>query len=462
MKANCWYGKQDVRVENVPDPRILNRHDAIVKITTTAICGSDLHLYNGFVPTMEKGDILGHEFMGEVVETGPAVRNLKEGDRVVVAFPISCGNCFFCRKELFSLCENSNPNAWMAQKIFGHSPAGLYGYTHMLGGFAGGQAEYVRVPFADTGTIKIPDGLNDEQVLFLSDIFPTGYMGAENCNIQAGDTVAVWGCGPVGQFAIRSAFLLGAERVFAIDRFPKRLRMAEDGGAETINYEEADVYDTLMEHTGGLGPDSCIDAVGLEAHAPGVIGAYDRVKQAMMLESDRPYVFRQAILACRKGGTVSIPGVYGGLDDKIPLGALMNKGLTLKTGQTHVQHYMRPLLERIQNGEIDPSFVITHRMRLEDAPDGYEIFLNKSDDCVKVVLKPNGTHAITAKTNHVSERELRSDIQGHSSGFAKGGEAMAEEHEARQPYKCAVCGAKFDSQDQLQNHLKSCTQKNSQ
>jgi threonine dehydrogenase-like Zn-dependent dehydrogenase len=462
MKANCWYGKQDVRVENVADPRILNRHDAIVKITTTAICGSDLHLYNGFVPTMEKGDILGHEFMGEVVEIGPEVHNLKQGDRVVVAFPISCGNCFFCRKELFSLCENSNPNAWMAQKLFGHSPAGLYGYTHMLGGFAGGQAEYARVPFADIGTIKIPNGLDDEQVLFLSDIFPTGYMAAENCNIEAGDTVAVWGCGPVGQFAIRSAFLLGAERVFAIDRFPKRLRMAEDGGAEAINYEEADVYDTLMEHTGGLGPDSCIDAVGLEAHVPGVIGAYDRVKQEMMLESDRPYVFRQAILACRKGGTVSVPGVYGGFDDKIPLGALMNKGLTLKTGQTHVQHYMQPLLERIQNKEIDPSFVITHRMRLEDAAEGYEIFLNKSDDCVKVVLKPNGTQPTTAKTDRLPEREVISDIQGQPSGFAKGGEAMGEEQEARQPYKCAVCGAKFDSQDQLQNHLKSCTQKKSQ
>jgi threonine dehydrogenase-like Zn-dependent dehydrogenase len=462
MKANCWYGKQDVRVENVPEPRILNRRDAIVKITTTAICGSDLHLYNGFMPTMEKGDILGHEFMGEVVETGPEVRNLKQGDRVVVAFPISCGKCFFCRKELFSLCENSNPNAWMAQKIFGHSPAGLYGYTHMLGGFAGGQAEYVRVPFADTGTIKIPDGLTDEQVLFLSDIFPTGYMGAENCNIEAGDTVAVWGCGPVGQFAIRSAFLLGAERVFAIDRFPKRLRMAEDGGAEAINYEEADVYDTLMQYTGGLGPDSCIDAVGLEAHAPGVLGAYDRVKQAMMLESDRPYVFRQAILACRKGGTVSVPGVYGGFDDKIPLGAFVNKGLTLKSGQTHVQHYMQPLLERIQNGEIDPSFVVTHRMRLEDAPEGYEIFLNKSDDCVKVVLKPNGSQPTTAKTNRLSEREVISDMQGQPSGFAKGDGSMAEEREAHQPYKCAVCGAKFDSQDQLQNHLKSCTQNRSQ
>jgi threonine dehydrogenase-like Zn-dependent dehydrogenase len=461
MKANCWYGKWDVRVENVADPRILNRHDAIVKITTTAICGSDLHLYNGLVPTMEKGDILGHEFMGEVVETGPEVRNLKEGDRVVVAFPISCGNCFFCQKELYSLCENSNPNAWMAQKLFGQSPAGLYGYTHMLGGFAGGQAEYARVPFADIGTIKIPDGLNDEQVLFLSDIFPTGYMAAENCNIEAGDTIAVWGCGPVGQFAIRSAFLLGAERVFAIDRFPKRLRMAEEGGAEAINYEEADVYDTLMENTGCLGPDSCIDAVGLEAHVPGVIGAYDRVKQAMMLESDRPHVFRQAVLACRKGGTVSVPGVYSGFDDKIPLGAFVNKGLTLKTGQTHVQHYMQPLLERIQNGEIDPIFVITHRMRLDDAPEGYETFLNKWNDCVKVVLKPNETYPITEKTNRLSEREVVSDIRGEPSDFSKGGEAMAEEHEARQPYKCAVCGAKFDSQDQLQNHLKSCTQKRS-
>jgi threonine dehydrogenase-like Zn-dependent dehydrogenase len=339
---------------------------------------------------MEKGDILGHEFMGEVVEVGPGVTRMKQGDRVVVAFPISCGNCFFCQRELFSLCENTNPNAWMAQKLFGQSPAGLYGYTHMLGGFAGGQAEYARVPFADIGTIKISAELSDEQVLFLSDIFPTGYMAAENCNIQPGDVVAVWGCGPVGQFAIRSAFLLGAERVFAIDRFPERLRMAAEGDAETINYESNDVRDTLLEKTGGLGPDACIDAVGLEAHVPGIIGAYDRAKQAMMLESDRPHVFRQAILACRKGGTVSVPGVYGGFDDKIPLGALMNKGLTIKTGQTHVQHYMRPLLEKIQNGEIDPSFVITHRLRLEDAPRGYEMFLNKQDDCTKIVLKPNG------------------------------------------------------------------------
>jgi len=388
MKANCWYGKHDVRVEEVPDPKIINRRDAVVKITSTAICGSDLHLYNGFVPTMEKGDILGHEFMGEVVDVGSEVKNLRQGDRVVVAFPISCGNCFFCQREMFSLCDNSNPNAWIAQKLFGHSPAGLYGYTHMLGGFAGGQAEYARVPFADVGALKIPDGLPDEKVLFMSDIFPTGYMAAENCNIQSGDTVAVWGCGPVGQFAIRSAFLLGAERVVAIDRFPERLRMAEQGGAETVNYEETDVYEYLMEKTGGLGPDSCIDAVGMEAHVPGVIGAYDRVKQSVMAETDRPHAFRQAVLACRKGGTVSVPGVYGGFDDKIPMGAFMNKALTLKTGQTHVQRYMKPLLERVRNGDIDPSFVITHRMRLEDAPSGYQTFLNKEDECIKVVLTP--------------------------------------------------------------------------
>ncbi len=388
MKANCWYGKQDVRVEEVPDPKILNRRDAVVKISSTAICGSDLHLYNGYVPTMEKGDILGHEFMGELVEVGSDVKNRSVGDRVVVAFPISCGNCFFCQREMFSLCDNSNPNAWIAQKLFGHSPAGLYGYTHMLGGFAGGQAEYARVPFADVGTLKIPDGLPDEKVLFISDIFPTGYMAAENCNIQPGDTVALWGCGPVGQFAIRSAFLLGAERVIAIDRFPDRLAMAAEGGAEPINYEETDVYDYLMEQTGGMGPDSCIDAVGMEAHVPGIIGAYDRAKQAMMLETDRPHVFRQALIACRKGGTVSVPGVYGGFDDKIPLGALMNKALTIKTGQTHVQHYMEPLLQLVENGDIDPSFVITHRMSLADAPSGYETFLKKEDACIKIVLKP--------------------------------------------------------------------------
>jgi threonine dehydrogenase-like Zn-dependent dehydrogenase len=391
MKANCWYGKRDVRVEEVNDPKILNRRDAIVKITSTAICGSDLHLYNGFIPTMEKGDILGHEFMGEVVETGSDVKNLSAGDRVVVSFPISCGNCFFCQKQLFSLCENSNPNAPIAQKLFGHSPAGLYGYSHMLGGFAGGQAEYARVPYADVGTIKIPEGLPDEKVLFLSDIFPTGYMAAENCDIEPGDTVAVWGCGPVGQFAIASANLLGAERVIGIDRFPERLQMASEkaGAAETINYEETDVYETLMETTGGIGPDACIDAVGMEAHMPGIIGAYDRVKQAMLLESDRPHVLRQAIMACRKGGTVSVPGVYGGFDDKIPLGSFVNKALTLKTGQTHVQRYMRPLLERIEKGEIDPSFVITHRMSLDEAPKGFEMFVKKQDDCIKIVLKPD-------------------------------------------------------------------------
>ncbi len=388
MKANCWHAKHKLRVEEVPDPQILNPRDAIVKITSTAICGSDLHLYNGFVPTMERGDILGHEFMGEVVETGHEVKNLKVGDRVVVPFPISCGHCYFCNNEMFSLCENSNPNAWMAEKMFGHSPAGIFGYSHMLGGYAGGQAEYARVPFADVGPIKVPDGVPDERVLFLSDIFPTGWMAAENCDIKPGHVVAVWGCGPVAQFAIASAYMQGAERVIAIDRIPARLRMArEKAGAETINYEETDVYDSLMEMTGGRGPDACIDAVGMEAHAPGIAGMYDRVKQATMLESDRPIALREAIMACRKGGTVSVPGVYGGFDDKIPLGAIMNKALTIKTGQTHVQRYMRPLLDRIQNGDIDPGFVITHRMRLEDAPEGYDLFMNKQDDCVKVVLK---------------------------------------------------------------------------
>jgi threonine dehydrogenase-like Zn-dependent dehydrogenase len=388
MKATCWYGKSDVRVEQVPDPKILNRRDAIIKVTSTAICGSDLHLYNGFMPTMEKGDIIGHEFMGEVVEVGSEVKNVQVGDRVVASFPISCGRCFFCQEQMFTLCENSNPNAWMAEKLMGHSPAGIYGYSHMLGGYAGGQAEYARVPFADVGTIKIPDGLSDEKVLFLSDIFPTGYMGAEMCNIKPGDTIAVWGCGPVGQFAIRSAFLLGAERVIAIDRFPDRLRMARDGRAETVNYEEADVFDTLMDMTGGRGPDACIDAVGMEAHAPGIVGAYDRVKQAMMLETDRAHALRQAIMACRNGGTVSVIGVYGGFIDKFPFGSIMNRSLTIKTGQAHVQRYMRPLLERIQNGDIDPSFVITHSMRLDEAPKGYDMFVKKQDSCIKIVLKP--------------------------------------------------------------------------
>jgi threonine dehydrogenase-like Zn-dependent dehydrogenase len=390
MRANCWIGKEDVRVETVPDPQILNNRDAIIKISSTAICGSDLHLYNGYVPSMESGDILGHEFMGEVVETGPGVTNLQKGDRVVVPFPIACGACFSCQHGFYSVCENSNPNAWMAEKLWGHSPAGIFGYSHLLGGYAGGQAEYARVPFADVGPIKIPEELSDEQVLFLSDIFPTGYMGADMCNIQGGDTIAVWGCGPVGLFAIKSAFLLGAERVIGIDRFPERLRMArEKAGAETLNYEEVDVRDALNEMTGGRGPDACIDAVGLEAHAPGFVGAYDRAKQTMRLETDRAIALRQAIMSCRNGGTVSVIGVYGGFIDKFPMGSVMNRSLTIKTGQAHVHRYMQPLLERIQKGEIDPSFVITHRMPLSDAPKGFAMFREKQDDCVKIVLKPH-------------------------------------------------------------------------
>jgi threonine dehydrogenase-like Zn-dependent dehydrogenase len=389
MKATCWFGKHSLGVQEVPDPEIVNPRDAIVRITSTAICGSDLHLYNGLIPTMERGDVLGHEFMGEVVEVGRGVQNLASGDRVVVPFAIACGDCFFCKRQLFSCCENSNPNAWMGEKMFGHSPAGLFGYSHMLGGYAGGQAQFARVPFADVGPLKIPDGLSDEQALFLSDIFPTGYMAAENCGIQGGDTIAVWGCGPVGLFAMKSAWLLGAERVIAIDRFAKRLRMAEQHcRAETLNYEEVDVYEALADMTGGRGPDACIDAVGMEAHTTGPTYLYDRMKQAAMLETDRPIALRQCILACRNGGTVSVCGVYGGWLDKFPFGALMNKALTIKTGQTHMQRYMRPLLERICKGEIDPSFVITHRLPLEEAPDAYDMFLNKEDDCVKVVLKP--------------------------------------------------------------------------
>ncbi|NJM86414.1 MAG: glutathione-dependent formaldehyde dehydrogenase [Hydrococcus sp. RU_2_2] len=388
MKAVCWHGAKDVRVDNVPDPKILNPRDAIIRITSTAICGSDLHLYDGFIPTMKSGDILGHEFMGEVVEVGSETQNLKIGDRVVVPFTISCGNCFFCQRDLWSLCDNTNPNGWMAEKLYGHSPAGLFGYSHLLGGYAGGQAEYARVPFADVGPLKIPDGLTDEQVLFLTDIFPTGYMAAENCNIQPGDTVAIWGCGPVGQFAIRSAYMLGAERVIAIDRFPERLQMAKESKAEIINYEEVDAGEALKEMTGGRGPDACIDAVGMEAHGTDAIALYDKIKQVFRLETDRPMVLRQAIIACRKGGTVSVPGVYGGFIDKVPMGAIVNKALTLKSGQTHVHRYLRPLLEHIQNGEIDPSFVITHRLPLEEAPNAYEIFKQKKDNCIKVVLKP--------------------------------------------------------------------------
>lgn len=388
MKAVCWHGKNDVRVENVPDPSILNPRDAILKITSTAICGSDLHLYDGYIPTMQKGDILGHEFMGEVVDKGSEVKNLNKGDRVVIPFTIACGHCFFCNRDLWSLCDNSIPDGKLVEKAYGHTPSGLFGYSHLLGGYAGGQAQYVRVPFADTAALKIPEGMTDQQVLFLTDIFPTGYQAAEHCDIQPGDTVAIWGCGPVGQFAIRSAFMLGADRVIAIDRVPERLAMAREGKAETINYEEIDAGEALKEMTGGIGPDSCIDAVGLEAHGTGLDAFYDKAKQSLRLETDRPTALRQAIVACRKGGTVSIPGVYGGFVDKFPLGALFSKGLTVKTGQTHVHKYLKPLLDRIQNGDIDPTFVITHEMSLQEAPQGYEIFKHKRDNCIKIVLNP--------------------------------------------------------------------------
>ena len=392
MKANCWFGKHDVRVVNVPDPEILNPRDAIVRVTSTAICGSDLHLYDGFIPTMEKGDIVGHEFMGEVVEVGSEVKKLKVGDRIVVPFAISCGECFFCQKKMYSLCENTNPNAVAAEAMWGHSPAGLFGYSHLTGGYAGGQAEYVRVPFADVGHVKVPEGMDDDQVLFLSDIFPTGYEAAENCDIESGDTVAVWGCGPVGQFAIKSAFLLGAERVIAIDKVPERLQMAhEQSGADTIDYEEVDsVLDELKDMTGGRGPDRCIDAVGMEANGHGhpIQFAYDRVKQGLMLETDRPIALREAMLACRNGGTLSVPGVYGGFLDKLPFGSVMNRSITIKTGQTHVQRYLKPLLALIEEGKIDPSFIITHTLPLEEAPHGYQIFRDKQDECIKVVLKP--------------------------------------------------------------------------
>lgn len=388
MKANCWQGKKKVRVETVPDPRILSDGDAILRVTSTAICGSDLHLYNGLIPSMEKGDVLGHEFMGEVVEIGRAVKKLKVGDRVVVPFPIACGQCVMCHEKLFSLCENSNPNAWMAEALWGHSPSGLFGYSHILGGFAGGQAEFVRVPFADVGPIKVPASLRDEQVLFLSDIFPTGYMGAEMCDIKPGKVIAVWGAGPVGQFAIASARLLGAERVIAIDRFEYRLKMAREkaGATHTINYEEENVHEALRELTGGRGPDACIDAVGAEAHSHGISYAYDRTKQALMLETERPIALREAIRACRNGGIVSVVGVYGGLIDKFPMGSMLNRGLTMRGGQCHVHRYLEPLLGHIERGEIDPSFVITHRMRLDQAPEAFELFMRKQDNCEKVVL----------------------------------------------------------------------------
>ncbi len=390
MQALCWNGKHDVRLETVPDPAILNPQDALLRITLTAICGSDLHLYDGAIPTMKKGDILGHEFMGEVVDVGPGVEKLKIGQRVVVPFAIACGKCSFCRQELTSLCDNSNPNAWMAERLYGYSPAGLFGYSHLLGGYAGGQAELVRVPFADVGPLPVPDEVGDEQALFLSDIFPTGYMAAENCNIQPGDTVAVWGCGPVGQFAIQSAYLLGAGRVIAIDRLAERLHLAQEwGNAETLDYEQTDVLAALREMTGGRGPDCCIDAVGMEAHGTTADARYDAAKQLLRLETDRTHALRQAIQACRKGGTVSIPGVYGGVADKVPLGAAFGKGLTLRMGQTNVHRYMRPLLGLIQAGRIDPSRVISHRLKLGDGPDAYATFQRKEDRCIKVVLRPN-------------------------------------------------------------------------
>jgi threonine dehydrogenase-like Zn-dependent dehydrogenase len=390
MKAVVWHGTNDVRVERVPDPTILNPRDAIIRVTTTAICGSDLHLLDGFIPTMKAGDILGHEFMGEVVEVGKENSRLKVGDRVVVPFTIACGRCFFCERQMWSLCDNSNPNAWMAEKLYGFSGSGLFGYSHMMGGYAGGQAQFVRVPFADIGPIKIPDALSDEQVLFLSDIFPTGYMAAENCDIDSGDTIAVWGCGPVGQMAIKSAFLLGAERVIAIDDVPERLRMAqEESGAEVVNFDDDGVFERLKELTGGMGPDACIDAVGLEAHGHTLDSYYDKVKTATMMATDRPNALRQAIHACRKGGVVSIPGVYGGFLDKMPFGAAFAKGLTFKMGQTHVIKYMQPLLDLVQEGAIDPSFVITHRLPIDRAPEAYRTFRDDKNECIKVVLKPH-------------------------------------------------------------------------
>ncbi len=388
MKATCWMAPRKMAVVDVPDPKILNDRDCIVKVTSTAICGSDLHLYNGFLPMMEPGDVMGHEFMGEVVEVGKGVKKLRVGDRVVVPFPIACGHCNQCMMGLFASCTNTNPNAWLAEKLLGHSPAGMFGYSHLTGGFAGGQAEYARVPFADVGPFKVPKELTDDQVLFLSDILPTGYMGAQMCGIKPGDTVAVWGCGPVGQFAIVSAYLLGAEKVIAIDRFPYRLKMArEKAGAVTVNYSEVDsVPDVLKELTAGRGPDHCIDAVGLEGHGHGVAFVHDRVKQMMRMQPDRPVALREAILSCASGGTVSVIGVYAGLIDKFPMNAVMNRSLTIKSGQCHVHRYMQPLLERIQKGEIDPTFVVSHRMKLEDAPRGYEMFNDKVDDCEKIVL----------------------------------------------------------------------------
>ena len=388
MKAVTWHGSHDVRVESVPDPELLRPRDAIVRVTATAICGSDLHLYDGFIPSMKNGDILGHEFMGEVVEVGSEVDGLEAGDRVVVPFPIACGNCWYCRNEQWALCDNSNPNAPLAELFFGESPAGIFGYSHLMGGYAGGQAEYVRVPFADVGPLKVPDGMSDEQVLLLSDILPTGWMAAENCALEGGETVAIWGCGPVGLLAVMSAYAQGAEQVVSIDSVPERLAKAAELGAVTIDHREEDPIERLRELTGGRGPDACIEAVGMESHGGGLLGPLDRAKQVLRVETGRPHALRQAIYACRKGGTLSLAGVFGGFIDTVPMGAAFNKGLTFRMGQTHVHRYLRPLLEKIRAGELNPSTILTHRLRLEDAPEAYEMFRLKKDGCIKVVLTP--------------------------------------------------------------------------
>lgn len=390
MKAVCWMGKESIEVHDVDDPKIINPQDAIIKITRTAICGSDLHLYAGLIPSMQSGDILGHEFMGIVEEVGPAVKKLKRGDRVVVPFTIACGSCLFCKGDLWSLCDNSNPNAQVAETMYGYSGSALFGYSHIYGGYAGGQAQYARIPFADVGPIKIENDLPDDKVLFLSDIFPTGYQGAVNANIKPGDTVAVWGCGPVGLFAIASAYMLGAGKVIAIDRFPERLALARGLGATTIDYGEKDVsiVEALRDLSGGIGPDGCIDCVGIEAHSHSAAGIYDKVKQTLMLETDRPFVLRQAIQAIRKGGTLSIPGVYGGVLDKVNFGAAFGKGIHMNMGQTHMHKYLKPLLQHVENGDIDPTFLISHIVGINQVPDMYAKWQKKEDGVTKIVIDP--------------------------------------------------------------------------
>jgi len=389
MRALTWHGKNDVRVDTVPDPELINPRDAIIRITSTAICGSDLHLYHALIPTLQKGDILGHEFMGEVVDVGKGNKTLKKGQRVVVPFVIACGKCFYCEKQQYSACDNSNTvdEADMSETLYGHQMSGLFGYSHLTGGYPGGQAEYARVPYSDVGPIVVPGDLDDDQVLFLSDILPTGWMAAENCEIEEGDSVAVWGCGPVGLFAVQSALIMGAHQVIAIDHYPHRLELAEKLGAKTINFEEANVHQALVEMTGGIGPDAVIDAVGMESHGFVFDNVYDQVKQTLKLEQDRPSALRQAIYACRKGGRLSMPGVYGGFVDKFPLGAVMEKGLTIRTGQTHVHRYLPKLLEMIREGKIDTTFLISHRMSLEEAPEGYRMFADDQNSTTKVVLK---------------------------------------------------------------------------